>query len=249
MSINKVVIPIAGLGTRFLPVTKVIPKEMLPINGKPIIHILVEEAANSGIEEVIFVINPEKKRIIKEYFSAKNKTNEKIFKKGKQESLHELDHLIKSVKIRYVVQREQLGDGHAIIQAKKYIGREPFAVMFGDDIVKTNGTPALAQLIEVFKKTGSSVIAIQEIDKSQSINYGVPKTNRTITENIFGITDLVEKPIPSKAPSNFGIIGKYIITEKAFNSLKKLKSGSLGEIRLIDGLKANLKEENLTELF
>lgn len=257
--------PIAGLGTRFLPATKVVPKEMLPICGKPIVHILVEEAYKSGIKEIIFVINKEKEQIIRDYFSHETPTSRKIAQKGKEKSLSDLNHLLNHMKFRYVVQRNQKGDGHAILQAKKYIKKdEAFAVMFGDDIVATNSNPtALSQLIKAYNKLKSPIIALEQIPRSKTSSYGIIKplentqssrnmrkpdnklTPNTSSSLAIGIADLVEKPSPSSAPSTLGVIGKYVLTSDIFKYLKKAKGSFDNEIRLIDGLKKSLESSKL----
>lgn len=270
----KVVIPIAGLGTRFLPVTKVIPKEMLPINGKPIIHILLEEAVNAGCEEAILVINKEKEKIIKDYFSPTTEITKKITKKGENKQLKDLNSLLEKIKIRYVFQEHPLGDGHAILQAEKYIKNEPFAVLFGDDIVISKTTSekneklpffGLHELIETFKKTKSCVIGLEKIRKEQTINYGIVKpfkNRQTLVKNkdflitpphnilknqsqIFEIEDMVEKPSPEKAPSLLGIIGKYVVTKEILQAIKKGSKSHGGELRLIDGFRELKKTQKI----
>lgn len=247
MLINKAVIPIAGLGTRFLPATKVIPKEMLPINGKPILQILIEEASAAGIKEVILVINHEKERLIKDYFSIHTSTSKKIEEKGKSHNLKDLNALIKSIKISYVFQGKQLGDGDAILKAAHLIKNEPFAVMFGDDIIVPS---ALKDLVKAFSKKKSSIIALEKIPLSKVSNYGIVKPTPTspamagATQPI-EISDLVEKPSPKSAPSNLGIIGKYIVTPEVLAELKTIEKSKNKEIRLIDGLKKLLKKQKI----
>lgn len=249
MLINKVVIPIAGLGTRFLPTTKVIPKEMLPINGKPILQILIEEAYAAGIKEVILVINHEKERLIRDYFSIHTSTSKKIEEKGKSHNLKDLNALIKSIKISYVFQDKQLGDGDAILKAARLIKNEPFAVMFGDDIIVPH---ALKDLVKAFSKKKSSIIALEKIPLSKVSSYGIvrPKnctwqaTGKSANQPI-EITDLVEKPSPSSAPSNLGIIGKYIVTNEVLAELKTIEKSKNKEIRLIDGFKKLLKKQKI----
>ena len=246
MSIRKVIIPIAGLGTRFLPATKVVPKEMLPINGKPIVHLLVEEAVNAGLNEVIFVINKEKETLIKEYFSLETPTSKKIEEKGKQSFLEDLNNLINKVTFHYCHQEEQKGDGHAILQAEQYIEDEPFAVLFGDDIVITpEGTPnALKQLIDAYNQTQSSIIAVEEVPDDQIENYGeiAPKNQN---ENLYEAESLVEKPKKEEAPSNLGIIGKYIATPEVLKAFKEGESSHGGEIRLIDGYRQIINSQKI----
>lgn len=246
-TIKKAIIPIAGLGTRFLPVTKVIPKEMLPINGKPIVQILVEEAATCGIDEIIFIINKEKEPMIRDYFSRETPTSKKIAEKGKAENLTKLNDLLHKLKFHYVIQEEQHGDGHAILQAEKYIEEnEPFVVLFGDDIVTQKN--AIEEMITAFEKTPSCIMALEEIPLERVENYGIIKPKGK-EGSLYEIENLVEKPKEELAPSNLGIIGKYILLPEIFKALKHCNMNgnySLdGEIRLIDGFKELLKTQKI----
>lgn len=238
--IKKVVIPVAGFGTRFLPATKAMPKSMFPILNKPVIQYIVEEAVDSGIEEVIFVTGPGK-RAIEDHFDHNFELEHNLKEKGKTELLDEIQALEKMAKFIYVRQAEPLGDGHAILCAKDVIGSEPFAVLYGDDIID-GPKPALKQLLEVYEKTGSSVLCAEKVEGPDISKYGVvdPKsTEGQLTE----IQGLVEKPAFEDAPSDLGVIGKYVCTPEVLTELAKTQSGTPdGEIRLIDGLKAVLKK-------
>lgn len=247
MSINKVIIPIAGLGTRFLPVTKVIPKEMLPISGKPILQMLVEEAVKAGITEVVFVINKEKEPVIRDYFERETPTSKKIIEKGKEKHLEELHDLIDQVTIHYVIQEEQHGDGHAILQASKHVeDEEAVAVLFGDDLVINDGQNALEQLITAYEKVKTSIIALEEVSPEEVHQYGIVEVaDKPESKNLYEIDDMVEKPSPEDAPSNLGIIGKYIITQDTITALRDSNHGKDGEIRLIDGFKSLLTKQNI----
>lgn len=266
-TISKAVLPIAGLGTRFLPVTKVIPKEMLPINGVPILQLLIEEAFSAGITEIVLVINKEKESIIRSYFSKDGTAAAKIAEKGHATALEHLNRLIDSVKFHYVYQEQQLGDGHAILQAESLLKDEPFAVLFGDDLVIPNapGTSgnALSQLIQAHEKTSSSIIALEEIPIEKSASYGIIKPKDTTTRRVsvasaselpssasplttpplYEIESLVEKPAPSACPSNLGIIGKYVVTPEIFAALHNAEKSVGGEIRLIDGFNQLIKTQ------
>ncbi|MFA5792632.1 MAG: UTP--glucose-1-phosphate uridylyltransferase [Candidatus Gracilibacteria bacterium] len=236
--VKKAVILTAGLGTRFLPMTKAIPKAMLPILNKPVIQYLVEEAIASGIKEIIIVAGFGK-RAIEEHFDRSYELEHELRTRGKLKLLADLRKLEKQARIVYVHQEDALGDGHAILCAEKLIANEPFAVLFGDDIIDAK-IPALKQLMEVYKKTESPVICVEKVSKKDMSSYGVigieSQKDRTIK-----VKSLVEKPSPKKAPSNFGIIGKYICTPEILKALKKSKSGHKdGEIRLIDGLRTYL---------
>lgn len=236
MRITKAIFPAAGFGTRFLPVTKAQPKEMLPIVDKPVIQYLVEEAVASGIKEII-IITGRGKRAIEDHFDYSFELEHNLVEKGKHSLLKEVQKISQLAKFIYVRQPEPLGDGHAILCAKELLGNEPFAVLFGDDLVD-NKIPALKQLINIFEKKKSPVIALEKIDKKDSDKYGIIKTkNRTQGQKIHEIDDFVEKPNPKKAPSNLGIIGKYILTPEILTILEKIKPGKDGEIRLIQALK------------
>lgn len=244
--IRKAVFPAAGFGTRFLPVTKALPKEMLPILDKPVIQYLAEEAAASGIEEII-IITGRGKRAIEDHFDHSFELEYNLVEKEKHDLLKKIRDIEKLAKFIYVRQSQPLGDGHAILCAKEIIGDEPFAVLFGDDIVDSE-TPALSQLMQVYKETSSPVIACEKVDKESISAYGViePEINEKSLKNnssnnkIIKIKGLVEKPSAKDAPSNLGIIGKYICTPEIFNFLEKAEPSIKGEIKLIDGFRSML---------
>lgn len=241
--VKKAVIPVAGLGTRFLPATKAIPKELLPIIDKPVIQYIVEEAIKSGIKEIIFVVSPEKKALIKKHFSRNEFLENRLRKQGKQNLLEKLESTNNLAKFSFVIQKEPHGDGHAILCAKEKIKNEPFAVLFGDDIIDSK-TPALSQLLKIYEKKHCSVICLEKIDKKDSKKYGVilPASKKG---NVYEIKSLVEKPSPEKAPSNLGIIGKYIVTPACLKILEKAKKGSDGELRLINGFQELIKTQKI----
>lgn len=232
MKIRKAVFPAAGFGTRFLPVTKSQPKEMLPIVDKPVIQYLVEEAVAAGIEEII-IVTGRGKRSIEDHFDYSFELEYTLVEKGKHDLLESIRAIDKLAKFVYVRQPMPLGDGHAILCAKEIVGNEPFAVLFGDDIVDSK-VPAIKQLIDNFDETGCSTIGLEEVSREEISNYGVIK-GKKIKELLFEVEDLVEKPKPEKAPSNLGIIGKYIVTPEIFKALENSKTSHGGEIRLIDG--------------
>jgi UTP--glucose-1-phosphate uridylyltransferase len=244
MSISKAVLPIAGLGTRFLPFTKVIPKEMLPIKGKPILQHLIEEAFDAGIREIVLVISKEKEEIIRSYLSPDTATTKKIAEKGKDKALDALNKLISEIKFHYVFQEEQLGDGHAILQAESILKNEPFAVLFGDDIIVTpdDEPSALKQMIKAHEKTSSSIIALEEVPKEKVSSYGIVSLKK---DTEYELSGMVEKPDPDSAPSNLGIIGKYIVTPKIFENLRNAKKSVGNEIRLIDGFLSLIKTQKI----
>ncbi len=230
MKIKKAVLPVAGVGTRFLPATKTVPKELLPIVDKPVIQYLVEEAVQSGIEEIIFVISKGKEAII-EHFSDHPPLMELLQKRNKVEILEKVEPIHKLAKFSHVYQDEPMGDGHAILQAEKLVGNEPFLVLFGDDIVK-NEIPAAKQLIDHYK--GESIIAAQEIDKADAGSYGMINP-ASQDEYLYEVKGLVEKPLPEDAPSNLGVIGKYVCPPEIFDAIREGSHGADGELRLIDG--------------
>lgn len=229
--VKKAVFPVAGFGTRFLPFTKAIPKEMLPIVDKPVIQILAEEASKSGIEEIILVTG-RGKRAIEDHFDSCWELEYLLGKKGKDEELKIAKQMENLAKFIFVRQPEPKGDGDAILQAESVVGNEPFCVVFGDDIIK-NKVPAVAQLLEVFEREQSPVIGVQEVAEKDVSKFGIvePKANG----DVFEIIKMVEKPSIKEAPSNLAIIGQYICTPEIFEALKSCKRSRDGELRLIDG--------------
>lgn len=234
MTIKKAVIPAAGLGTRFLPVTKSMPKEMLPIIDKPVIHHVVEEAINSGIDDIIFVTG-RSKRSIEDYFDDSPELEMYLRSKGKTEMLKMVQDISSLVDIHYIRQKEPRGLGDAILTAEKHISGDPFAVLLGDDII-VNSTPCTKQLIEVFEKYGRSTIAVEEVPCEKVSSYGIIK-GKELDEYLYLLEDIVEKPAPEKAPSNIGAIGRYVFTPEIFDCIKGTSCGVGGEIQLTDGIK------------
>ena len=237
--IKKAILPVAGMGTRFLPVTKASPKEMLPIVDKPVIQYIVEEAVESGIEEIIFVTG-KGKRAIEDYFDNDAELVRSLETKNKQKELREIKKLENIAKISYVRQPQALGDGHAILCAQHCIAEgEDFAVLFGDDIID-NSVPALKQLIDVYNTNKTSVIGVQEIEGQEIENYGVVGFESQ-GSGFTPVSSLVEKPKQADAPSNMGIIGKYVCTYDVFQAIEHGALSPDGERRLIDGFKFMLK--------
>lgn len=233
--VKKAILPIAGLGTRFLPLSKTLPKEMWPLIDKPVFQYVLEETIQSKIKEIIFVSSPEKK-IIWNYCTESPKELEKILKeRKKKEMLQELkavDKILKGVSLSLVYQKERLGDGHAVLQAEKKVKKEPVAVLFADDIIESK-EPALLQMIKVFKKYKKPLLGIFPMEKERISSYGVVEIERIEKEErVFLVKRLVEKPDPEEAPSNFAIVGRYILTPEVFEFLKKAKRGKTGEIHL-----------------
>lgn len=228
--IRKLVIPVAGMGTRFLPITKSIPKEMLPIVDVPTIQVLLEEAVNAGIEEIIFVTNDKKASILK-HFEKDSVLEEKLLKDNKLKLLEKVQNINKNFKISAVKQTEALGSGHAVYQAKELVGNEPFAVMYGDDLIK--GGLALKELIEIYEKYDSNVIGVQEVPHEITYKYGIVSLE---DENTLKINGLVEKPKVEDAPSDLAGLGRYILKPEIFNALENLGKGAGGEYQLTDAM-------------
>ncbi len=242
MHVRKAVIPAAGLGTRFLPVTKSMPKEMLPIIDKPVIHYVVEEAFESGIEDFL-LITGRGKRAIEDYFDDAPELRMHLSLHGKNRQLKDIDAIFRFGGIHFIRQREPKGLGDAILMAEKHCGDEPFAVLLGDDIMKSR-IPCTRQLIGVFEKTGSSVIAIQEVREEDVSTYGIVK-GKDQGEGLLLLEDIVEKPLPEEAPSRFGAIGRYVFTQALFSSLHHIVPGVGGELQLADGIRDLMKKEDV----
>ncbi|MGP4079005.1 UTP--glucose-1-phosphate uridylyltransferase GalU [Pseudalkalibacillus sp. R45] len=236
MKVRKAIIPAAGLGTRFLPATKAQPKEMLPIVDKPTIQYIVEEAIESGIEDII-IVTGRGKRAIEDHFDKSYELEETLEKKEKYALLEEVQGISNMLNIHYIRQKEPKGLGHAINCASRFIGNEPFAVLLGDDIVKAN-KPCLKQLSEVYEEYHSSVVGVQEVEQEDVSKYGIiaPRENG-INGRTIQVESLVEKPKVEDAPSNFAIMGRYILTPEIFDILENLPPGAGNEIQLTDAIK------------
>jgi len=230
--VRKAIIPAAGLGTLFLPATKAMPKEMLPIVDKPTIQYIVEEAIASGIEDII-IVTGKGKRAIEDHFDHAFELEENLIRKEKFDLLEKVRESSK-VEIHFIRQKEPLGLGHAVLCAKKFIGDEPFAVLLGDDIVQAE-TPCLKQLINQYDETGASVIGVQQVPDSETNRYGIiAQLERE--GRLYKVESFVEKPALGTAPSNLAIMGRYILTPEIFNFLEKQGAGAGGEIQLTDGI-------------
>lgn len=238
--IKKAIIPAAGLGTRFLPATKAMPKEMLPILDKPTIQYIVEEAARAGIEDII-IVTGRHKRAIEDHFDSQKELEMVLKEKGKSELLEKVQYSTELANIFYVRQKEQKGLGHAISSARQFIGNEPFAVLLGDDIVESE-VPAVKQLIDVYEETGHSVIGVQEVPEADTHRYGIIDP---LTKNgrQYEVKKFVEKPAQGTAPSNLAIMGRYVLTPEIFDYLKTQKEGAGNEIQLTDAI-ARMNNDN-----
>lgn len=239
--IKKAVILAAGLGTRFLPITKTFPKEMLPLIDKPVIQYLVEEAVNSGLKEIIFVISKEKK-LIKNYFSQRNKKLEYFLKiRKKPNLLKKIKKINRLVHLSYFYQEKPLGIGDAILAAKKKIKNEPFALFFADDLIESK-TPALKQLIRIYQKYQKIILAICPIPYSEVFRYGIIK-GKKVENRVYQVLDLIEKPSLKEAPSNLAIVGRYILKPEILKILEKIKPNKDKEVYLTDALKILIKSQ------
>jgi len=232
--IKKAIIPVAGLGTRFFPLSRAVSKEFFPLVDKPIIQYIIEEVKKSGIKEVVFVVSPGQKTILN-YFK-KSPELEKILLKRKKENilkeLKDFEAVFEGISFSFVIQKQPLGDGHAILQAAKKINNSPVAVSLGDDVVDSD-TPALMQLMNIFKTCNAPVIALKELPKEKISAYGVVAVER-IAHNLYKIKKIIEKPELSQAPSNLVVVGKYILTPEVFGYLKKATPSKRGEIILAE---------------
>jgi len=234
LEVKKAIIPLAGLGTRFLPLSKTISKEFFPLVDKPIIQYIIEEMKKSGIKEIVFVIGPKQKNILNYFEKAPEieKFLEKRNKQGILKEFKEFEDLFNGISFDFVVQKEPLGDGHALLQAAKKIKKEPVAISFGDDIIDSD-PPAIAQLINIFKTCNTPVVALKELPRDKVSAYGSVVVEK-IAHNLYKIKKISEKPKPDEIKSNLVIVGKYILTPDVFNYLKKTEPSQRGEIILAE---------------
>ncbi|RPF54218.1 UTP--glucose-1-phosphate uridylyltransferase GalU [Aquisalibacillus elongatus] len=237
--IRKAIIPAAGLGTRFLPATKAMPKEMLPIVDKPTIQYIVEEAIDSGIEDII-IVTGKGKRAIEDHFDKNYELESNLMQKGKHELLKKVEYP-SNVDIHYIRQKEPLGLGHAVWCARKFIGEDPFAVLLGDDIVQAE-KPCLKQMIEQYEATERSVIGVQNVPVDETHRYGIVSYSEQDGRR-YKVDSLVEKPKPGTAPSNLAIMGRYILTPEIFGYLDQQERGAGGEIQLTDAIQKMNEEQ------
>ncbi len=240
--IKKAVIPAAGLGTRFLPATKAIPKEMVPIVDKPTLQYIIEEVAASGIEDLL-IITSRTKKAIEDHFDKSYELETELEKSGKTELLEELQKISKLVNVHYVRQSEARGLGHAIYCAKSFVGNEPFAVLLGDDVVAAD-KPCLAQMVEQFEQYQASILGVQTVLHSEVSKYGIVSGEK-VADRIWRVNDMVEKPPVDEAPTDLAVLGRYIITPEIFRHLENTKPGAGGEIQLTDALCSLAKEQEM----
>jgi len=242
MKVKKVIIPAAGLGTRFLPATKALPKEMLPIVDKPTMQYIIEEAIASGIEEIL-VITGRNKKSIEDHFDKSIELELELENKHKDALLKQVRDISNMVNIYFIRQKEPKGLGHAINCARAFVGNEPFAVMLGDDIVDAK-VPCLKQLMDCFEEKNATIVGVQKVSKENVDKYGIVDGVQ-ITDRVYKVNNLVEKPEVDVAPSNVAILGRYIITPEIFDILDNTLPGKGGEIQLTDALKTLISKQDM----
>ena len=244
MKVRKAVIIAAGRGTRFLPMTRSQPKEMLPLVDKPLIQYAVEEALNSGIEQVI-IVTAQGKSAIEGYFERSPELEHFLEQKGDTEHLSQMQEISSMADVCYIRQKEQLGLGHAILTAKEIVDDEPFAVILPDDIIDSN-VPSLKRMIEIYEKYGAGVVAVERVGDEDTRKYGIIEPRQVgVSERIYQVLSLVEKPEPAQAPSRLGIVGRYVLTPQIFDVLAVTPPGKGNEIQVTDALQLLLKQQKL----
>jgi UTP--glucose-1-phosphate uridylyltransferase len=242
MIVKKAVFPVAGMGTRFLPATKASPKEMLSLIDKPLVQYVVEEAVAAGIEQILFVTG-RGKRAIEDHFDIAFELESILREKGKDDAAKEVRDIAEMISIFYVRQKQALGLGHAILCAREFVGNEPFAVLLGDDIIDSE-QPCLGQLLDVFSKYQGSVLALEQVPMENISAYGCVRADQ-VSDRVYKVTDLVEKPKREDAPSDLAIIGRYVLTPEIFPILEKQEPGKGGEIQLTDAILKLSKQQSI----
>ncbi len=243
MKVKKAVIPAAGMGTRFLPATKAVPKEMINIVDKPALQYIVEEVVASGIEEIL-IITTRNKETIQNHFDKSFELEAKLAQSGKKRMLGELVKISDMADIHYVRQKEPKGLGHAVGCAKTFVGDDPFAVLLGDDIVYNDEEPCLRQLLNVYEAYGNSVLGVQMVPHSETSKYGIIAGEK-ISDRTYEITDMIEKPNPKEAPSDMAILGRYVLDSDIFEIIRNTPKGKGGEIQLTDAMKILLQSHRM----
>jgi UTP--glucose-1-phosphate uridylyltransferase len=240
-AVRKAVFPAAGLGTRFLPATKASPKEMLPLVDKPLIQYVVEEAVASGIESII-IVTGRGKSAIEDHFDVSFELEALLRERGKEDDLRLVREISEMARVSYVRQREALGLGHAVLQARDWVGKEPFAVMLSDDIIDSR-TPALRQLIDVYQKYDAPVVATMQVEGEAISRFGALDVDE-VADGVYRIKDMIEKPPLSAAPSDLAIIGRYVLTPDIFDEIEATTPGAIGEIQITDAMRALSKKRD-----
>ena len=235
--IETAVIPAAGLGTRFYPITEFIPKELLPVADKPCIHYIVKEACNAGIKNIVIIIS-ERKKMLKDYFSFGQSYLEKLYKYCSEETINEIEDFKSNLNFYFINQDKPLGLGHAILCAEDIVSKNPFAIILPDDLLISKKESELSRMIKSFNQNNANYFTIKHLNKSEISSYGIISTDEDINaiDEIVKINKIVEKPQLEKAPSDYGVIGRYIVNPEIFEAIKNTKPGALGEIQLTDSL-------------
>ena len=243
--VRKAIIPAAGLGTRFLPVTKNTAKEMLPIIDIPTIQLIVEEAVASGLEEILIITN-NSKHDMEDYFDINYELEQRLLNSNKIKEYELIHNIAFMSNIHFIHQKEPKGLGHAVLCGKSFVGDEPFAVLLGDDVVKNrNGLPALRQLIDAYNEVGCSILGVQEVARDQVNKYGVVNPVKEVSNRLIEINDMIEKPSIEEAPSNLAVLGRYVLNPEIFESLENTAPGKGGEIQLTDAVKILNNSQNV----
>lgn len=242
MSIHKAVIPAAGLGTRFLPATKAMPKEMLPVVDKPAIQYVVDEAVAAGLDDVLIILG-RNKNVITDHFDRVTELEDTLRTKGNLDALRAVEESTHAADVHFVRQGDPKGLGHAVLRAKQHVGNEPFAVLLGDDLIDARD-PLLAPMIDEYERRGASIVALMQVDPEQVHLYGVAAVEPTETDGVVRITGLVEKPAREDAPSNLAVIGRYVLSPSVFDVLERTEPGKGGEIQLTDALQVLAADPN-----
>ena len=242
--IRKAIFPVAGLGTRFLPATKANPKEMLPVVDKPLIQYAAEEAVNAGIKELVFIIG-RNKRSIPDHFDKAYELEAELEEHGKTEMLELVRNILPSdVSCIYIRQPEALGLGHAVLCGKSVVGSEPFAVILADDLIDSYPNSCLKQMVDIYEKENCGVIGVQKVPNANVGSYGVISGDE-VSERLWRISGIVEKPAPDKAPSNIAVVGRYILDASIFKIIEDTQTGASGEIQLTDAIATQLKSKSI----
>jgi UTP--glucose-1-phosphate uridylyltransferase len=244
MKVSAAVFPVAGMGTRFLPVTKANPKEMLPIVDKPLIQYAAEEAIDAGITELVFVTSSSK-RAIEDHFDKNYELESELEKKGRNDLLELVRNVVpEGVSCAYVRQSEALGLGHAVLCAAPVVGNAPFAVILADDLIDGGKQGCMAQMVDQFEKHSCSILAVEDIDPAETEKYGIVGASH-VSKGVTRVNNIVEKPHPDEAPSTLAVVGRYILTPKIFDYLRIQGRGAGGEIQLTDAIASLLKDEQI----
>ena len=244
--VRKAVIPAAGLGTRFLPATKSTPKEMLPIVDTPTIQYIVEEAVKSGIEDILIITNSNK-HSMENHFDINYELEMRLKESGKVAEADMIHQIASLANIAYVRQKEPKGLGHAILCAKTFVGDEPFAILLGDDLVVPEGKPALLQLIDAYNDKHTPILGVQKVPHADTKKYGVVAPSKEVdpSKRLFKVVDMIEKPNPEDAPSDYAVLGRYVLTPDIFDILEKTEPGVNGEIQLTDALRKLMEKQSI----